>query len=178
MAAVEKSHVDIEEGGGRRRSVAASDAGSEESVCFSDADDRSWHSQFGSTACGSYDEYRFSSVSDPENVESSVPRRNSSASDCSVEVDLENGVPEIKVHLAKVEKDCRICHLSLDSTNQESGIPIELGCSCKDDLAAAHKQCAEAWFKIKGNNWLVWYSAIGYSKRLTDPLIGGCGSIQ
>nr|GEW15818.1 zinc finger, RING-CH-type [Tanacetum cinerariifolium] len=33
----------------------------------------------------------------------------------------------------------------------ENGIPIELGCSCKDDLAAAHKHCAEAWFKIKGN---------------------------
>ncbi|GFQ08877.1 hypothetical protein PHJA_003031700 [Phtheirospermum japonicum] len=48
--------------------------------------------------------------------------------------------------------DCRICYLSLDITNnQDSGIPIELGCSCKDDLATAHKQCAEAWFKIKGN---------------------------
>lgn len=67
------------------------------------------------------------------------------------EVDLQCGVPEIKVHLAKVERDCRICHLSLDAGNQDSGLPIELGCSCKDDLAAAHKQCAEAWFKIKGN---------------------------
>ncbi|XVE69331.1 hypothetical protein DITRI_Ditri09bG0144100 [Diplodiscus trichospermus] len=76
----------------------------------------------------------------------------SSVSDASSqEVDLESGVTETKVHLAKVERDCRICHLSLDPTNQESGVPIELGCSCKDDLAAAHKQCAEAWFKIKGN---------------------------
>ncbi|KAM0011636.1 putative Zinc finger, RING-CH-type, Zinc finger, RING/FYVE/PHD-type [Helianthus debilis subsp. tardiflorus] len=59
-----------------------------------------------------------------------------------------------EVHLLKVEKDCRICHLSLDANSEESGnygIPIELGCSCKDDLAAAHKHCAEAWFKIKGN---------------------------
>lgn len=69
-------------------------------------------------------------------------------SECSVEVDL---VPEVKVHLANVERDCRICHLSMDMTNHESGTPIELGCSCKDDLAAAHKQCAEVWFKIKGN---------------------------
>ncbi|XP_021904242.1 uncharacterized protein LOC110819382 [Carica papaya] len=75
----------------------------------------------------------------------------SSVSDCSVEVDLECGVTEVKVHLAKVERDCRICQLSMDASNQESGVPIELGCSCKDDLAAAHKQCAEAWFKIKGN---------------------------
>ncbi|KAK9913666.1 hypothetical protein M0R45_037476 [Rubus argutus] len=48
-------------------------------------------------------------------------------------------------------RELKICHLSLDATNHESGIPIELGCSCKEDLAAAHKQCAEAWFKIKGN---------------------------
>ncbi|THU60600.1 hypothetical protein C4D60_Mb07t14480 [Musa balbisiana] len=33
----------------------------------------------------------------------------------------------------------------------ESGVTIVLGCSCKGDLAAAHKQCAETWFKIKGN---------------------------
>ncbi|KAI3816025.1 hypothetical protein L1987_15710 [Smallanthus sonchifolius] len=58
-----------------------------------------------------------------------------------------------EMHLLKVEKDCRICHLSLDVNSEESGngIPIELGCSCKDDLAVAHKHCAEAWFKIKGN---------------------------
>jgi hypothetical protein len=66
-------------------------------------------------------------------------------------VDLECGAPEIKLHLAKVERDCRICHLSLDAGSLEGGLPIELGCSCKNDLAAAHKQCAEAWFKIKGN---------------------------
>lgn len=79
-------------------------------------------------------------------------RRQSSVSECSVEiVDLESGAPESKLHLDKVERDCRICHLSMDAANQDSGIPIELGCSCKDDLAAAHKQCAEAWFKIKGD---------------------------
>lgn len=78
-------------------------------------------------------------------------RRGSSVSECSVEMDLECGLAEIKVHLTKMERDCRICHLSLDASNQESGIPIELGCSCKDDLAAAHKHCAEAWFKIKGD---------------------------
>ncbi|KAK1437120.1 hypothetical protein QVD17_02905 [Tagetes erecta] len=46
-------------------------------------------------------------------------------------------------------KDCRICHLSLVSDGDDDG--IELGCCCKDDLAAAHKHCAETWFKIKGN---------------------------
>ncbi|KAJ6900249.1 hypothetical protein NC652_026390 [Populus alba x Populus x berolinensis] len=76
-----------------------------------------------------------------------VKERGSSVS----EVDLEHGTPEIKLHLAKVERDCRICHLSLVAGSLEGGLPIELGCSCKNDLAAAHKQCAEAWFKIKGN---------------------------
>ncbi|XP_031109770.1 uncharacterized protein LOC116013941 [Ipomoea triloba] len=76
-------------------------------------------------------------------------RRRSSA----VEVDLEaaGGEQENEVHSEKPERDCRICHLSLDAENPESGLPMELGCSCKDDLAAAHKHCAEAWFKIRGN---------------------------
>ncbi|KAL0728557.1 hypothetical protein Bca4012_024650 [Brassica carinata] len=78
-------------------------------------------------------------------------KRRSNVSVCSVEVDLELGLPEKAVHLSQDEKDCRICHMSLDSVNLESGVPIELGCSCKDDLAAAHKHCAETWFKIKGN---------------------------
>lgn len=77
--------------------------------------------------------------------------RRSNASLCSVEVDLELGMSEKVVHLSEYEKDCRICHMSLDASNLESGVPIELGCSCKDDLAAAHKHCAETWFKIKGN---------------------------
>ncbi|KAL0402858.1 UNVERIFIED_CONTAM: hypothetical protein Sradi_1926600 [Sesamum radiatum] len=78
-------------------------------------------------------------------------RRESNVSECSVEiVDLESGLDETKLHLDRTERDCRICQLSMDATNQEYGLPIELGCSCKDDLAAAHKQCAEAWFKIKG----------------------------
>ncbi|XVF83837.1 hypothetical protein PTKIN_Ptkin16aG0525400 [Pterospermum kingtungense] len=82
-----------------------------------------------------------------------LKERGSSVSEISsLELDLESGVvTRTKPHLAKVERDCRICHLGLDPNNQESGVPIELGCSCKDDLAAAHKQCAEAWFKIKGN---------------------------
>ncbi|KAL0299238.1 UNVERIFIED_CONTAM: hypothetical protein Sradi_6583600 [Sesamum radiatum] len=79
-------------------------------------------------------------------------RKESSVSEYSVEiVDLEAGPPETKLHLATTERDCRICHLSMDAANPDCGFPIELGCSCKDDLAAAHKQCAEAWFKIKGN---------------------------
>lgn len=46
------------------------------------------------------------------------------------------------------DKDCRICHLSIVNDG------IVLGCCCKDDLAAAHKHCAETWFKIKGNKYV------------------------
>ncbi|KAI4354601.1 hypothetical protein L6164_003450 [Bauhinia variegata] len=137
--------------GGHRRSVAGSDMSGDGSVCFSDADDGSCYSHFYSTNGGSYDDYSFSCVSDPEVGGAPDSRRVSSVSDCSVVVEIESGVPEIKVHLAKIERDCRICHLGLESDSHECGVPIELGCSCKDDLAAAHKNCAEAWFKIKGN---------------------------
>ncbi|XP_073146582.1 uncharacterized protein [Henckelia pumila] len=65
--------------------------------------------------------------------------------------DLEGGAAENKQSLGKNVRDCRICHLNTDSANQDSGLLFELGCSCRDDLAVAHKQCAEAWFKIKGN---------------------------
>ncbi|VFQ81172.1 unnamed protein product [Cuscuta campestris] len=53
---------------------------------------------------------------------------------------------------AKAERSCRICQLGLEGESQESvGVVFELGCSCKNDLATAHRLCAEAWFKIKGN---------------------------
>ncbi|KAJ0678373.1 putative Zinc finger, RING-CH-type, Zinc finger, RING/FYVE/PHD-type [Helianthus annuus] len=98
---------------------------------------------------GSSDDSKEGNITTTENV-----GLESSVSEFSV-VDLEsNHGGGREVHLLKVEKDCRICHLSLDANSEESGnygIPIELGCSCKDDLAAAHKHCAEAWFKIKGN---------------------------
>nr|GEU41721.1 RINGv domain-containing protein [Tanacetum cinerariifolium] len=35
--------------------------------------------------------------------------------------------------------------------DSDSGGVIELGCNCKGDLGAAHKQCAETWFKFRSN---------------------------
>ncbi|KAK7339778.1 hypothetical protein VNO77_20460 [Canavalia gladiata] len=150
MSNLQMSHVDLEQGN-HHCSVVGSDVSAEGSVCFSDADDGSCYSRFYSTNGGSYDDYSFACVSDPEVGGVPNSMRASSVSDCSVEVETITGVPEIKVHLAKVERDCRICHMGLESESHESGAPIELGCSCKGDLAAAHKHCAEVWFKIKGN---------------------------
>ena len=125
MATADKTNVNLAPGGGSPHSTAAN---------------------------GGESEIRNSTSSENEIVGVPDRRRKSSASVCSVEVvDLEAGDPQIEIHLVKHKRDCRICHLSMDATNQESGVPMELGCSCKDDLAAAHKQCAEAWFKIKGN---------------------------
>ncbi|KAI9115849.1 hypothetical protein K1719_012779 [Acacia pycnantha] len=143
------SLVDLEQASHR------SDMSAEASICFSDAEEGSCYSHFYSTNGGSYDDYSFACVSDPEVIEgvpeSARASTSSSVTECSVEVEIESGVPEIKVHLDIVEKECRICHMGLESESHESGVPIELGCSCKDDLASAHKLCAETWFKIKGN---------------------------
>lgn len=154
MASVEMSRVDLELGETHRHHLGSSDDDDDDdSLCFSDADDGSGssYSQFYSTAGGSYDEYAFSCVLDVDSDAEAGSGRLSSASDCSVVA--EGGGREVKVHLARAERerDCRICHLGLESNSHESGAPIQLGCSCKGDLGAAHKNCAEAWFKIKGN---------------------------
>lgn len=49
------------------------------------------------------------------------------------------------------ERVCRICKLDVGSCGQ--GL-IELGCSCKGDLTFAHRQCAETWFKLKGDEYV------------------------
>ncbi|KAK8662537.1 hypothetical protein V6N13_092110 [Hibiscus sabdariffa] len=123
-----------------------------------DVDDGEGGEQQRNQTCNEEQEDRRCSMSSIEIIKEKEPcsisgtSSSSSSSSASLEVDLEYGVVESKPNLAKeTERDCRICHLTLDQTNHECGVPIELGCSCKDDLAAAHKHCAEAWFKIKGN---------------------------
>ncbi|PIA42137.1 hypothetical protein AQUCO_02100181v1 [Aquilegia coerulea] len=54
------------------------------------------------------------------------------------------------------EKVCRICHLNAAECTSSSSAAekldlIKLGCGCKDELGIAHRHCAEAWFKLKGN---------------------------
>lgn len=66
---------------------------------------------------------------------------------CWIEVDCNDAVVEGN------QRVCRICHLSA----KESGMTmstaelVELGCGCKGELGVAHRQCAEAWFRVKGN---------------------------
>ncbi|CAD6229110.1 unnamed protein product [Miscanthus lutarioriparius] len=150
-------------GGGRRLAGESSDE-EEGSQRFSDAEDRSWHSHsrqgsaledcISTSAPISCDAGAASAVG----VDTATERaRKSCVSECSLDddddvVDLEAGLAEItKASPDKFERNCRICHLGLDSATAESGAGIVLGCSCKDDLSRAHKQCAETWFKIRGN---------------------------
>lgn len=142
----EKSSQDVEAGPCRHSNFSGSDDGNAE---FSDAADEHWHPPPYESR--SANKYRPSVESSHEISGVQEPRRDSCISDSSAELNLECEMLEIKVTVEKDDRDCRICHLNLESHAHESGIPIVLGCSCKADLAAAHKQCAETWFKIKGN---------------------------
>ncbi|WOG94480.1 hypothetical protein DCAR_0313776 [Daucus carota subsp. sativus] len=118
----------------------------ERSTCTSEAEEGSCHTQFYSNSGGSIDsrnsDFEIDEVLDTRRVPSVV------GSDCSI--DIGNECDDVSETL---ERGCRICHLSFQvhGSDVESGITIELGCSCRNDLAAAHQHCAETWFKIKGN---------------------------
>lgn len=106
--------------------------------------------------------------------EATGSRRGSSVAESEFSVCIvENSGAEIEVHLEKQQRDCRICQLSLISKGPEPGIPIELGCSCKGDLAAAHTHCAETWFKIKGNKICEICNAI--ARNVVGESVVDCG---
>lgn len=121
--------------------------GSDTSMCFYDVGDGSYHYHLYSTNVITYGNYNNACGFNHEIGNGADSRRVSSVTDSLEEVEIESEVPEIKV-----EKNCRICHLGLESDDgQELEASITLGCSCKDDLSIAHKNCAETWFNIKGD---------------------------
>lgn len=162
---IEPDAEDLERGERRCDAPEFADGGNgdeEESQYFSDAEDRSWpsHSRHNST----YEDYispcvsaRTSSVDADADADGEATgehcRKSSCVSEGSLDdIDLEAGLGEIiKASPEKSEQNCRICHLGLESAAAESGAGITLGCSCKGDLSYAHKQCADTWFKIRGN---------------------------
>ena len=46
------------------------------------------------------------------------------------------------------EAVCRIC---MDVLTEEYGETLRMECSCRGEMALAHKECAFKWFGIKGN---------------------------
>uniref|UniRef100_A0A0A9HI73 RING-CH-type domain-containing protein n=1 Tax=Arundo donax TaxID=35708 RepID=A0A0A9HI73_ARUDO len=67
----------------------------------------------------------------------------------AVVIDVERAAQPAEAHGV----GCRICHLGPegDGSPAPGSEVIRLGCGCKDELGAAHRQCAEAWFRIKGD---------------------------
>lgn len=146
MERFETTCLDLECGDDRCSSVSDGD---EDSLFCTETYEGSSYSRSYSTPDGSIDGYNFNC--EDEEVLDSKRVLTVVNSDCSV--DIESGVHEFNILLGITERDCRICHLSLQvgCSDMESGIAIQLGCSCKNDMAAAHQHCAETWFRIKGN---------------------------
>ncbi|KAG0499337.1 hypothetical protein HPP92_004028 [Vanilla planifolia] len=65
-----------------------------------------------------------------------------------VDLEMGGGIRE-----TEGEKLCRICHLCAEMVGSaaEGWELIEIGCVCKGELGMAHRHCAEAWFRAKGN---------------------------
>ncbi|KAG2335023.1 hypothetical protein Bca52824_006203 [Brassica carinata] len=81
------------------------------------------------------------------------------SSSCDYDYDFHSAVrsfcgecefPELE-DLSESESESSREENNVESSRRECGDPMVLGCSCKDDLGYVHKQCAETWFKIKGD---------------------------
>lgn len=143
MGSLEITCPDSECGSGCCFSVTTN-GDNDEINCISEAEEGSFYSLSSSTTDSSNHGYKFDSEVD--HVLHSGTLSSVVGLDCRI--DIGDGVEEVKIFPGTIERDCRICKLSLDL---ESGIAVELGCCCKNDLAAVHQHCAETWFRIKGN---------------------------
>lgn len=76
-----------------------------------------------------------------------TPRRAEGSVNTTTNASLEDQHDDEGEHILEEEAVCRICY-------EELGVGAEtlrMECSCKGELALAHKECAVKWFSIKGN---------------------------
>ncbi|GMY08867.1 E3 ubiquitin-protein ligase MARCH8-like [Fagus crenata] len=65
-------------------------------------------------------------------------------------IDIRGTCDTLSGELVNAETVCRICHLTSEHPSRTSTL-IQLGCGCKNELGISHRQCAETWFRSKGN---------------------------
>ncbi|KAF3660925.1 putative N-acetyl-D-glucosamine kinase-like [Capsicum annuum] len=70
-------------------------------------------------------------------------------SDASADIpqETENATDNSGEDIPEEEAVCRICFVELGEESE----PFKMECSCKGELALAHKDCTLKWFSIKGN---------------------------
>lgn len=96
-------------------------------------------------------------ISDPNSKENGSMASNAAPVDetAKMGVKLSSFVIDIdgNVAMGDNQRVCRICHLSAKESGKSLLGLIELGCACKGELGVAHLDCAEAWFRVRGNRF-------------------------